>query len=169
MSNQGISFSAQNKWVDIFQESQGVSALQTIWSMLYFNIWYQFMTLLTHWDRAKKATILQMTFSNAYSWMKKYELRWRFHWNLFPRVQVTIFPHWFCKWHDIEQATNHYLNYWWSHIYASLDCNKVNESFILNHWGRVAHICVSKLTIIGSKACRLVGAKPLSEPMLGYC
>ena len=37
------------------------------------------------------------------------------------------------------------------------------------HWGRVTHICVSKLTIIGSdNGCRLIGAKPLSEPMLKY-
>ena len=40
----------------------------------------------------------------------------------------------------------------------------------LTHWGRVTHICVSKIVIIGSDmACRLVGAKPLSEPMLEYC
>ena len=41
---------------------------------------------------------------------------------------------------------------------------------LLTHWGRVTHICVSKITIIGSvKACRLDGAKPLSEPMLEFC
>ena len=36
---------------------------------------------------------------------------------------------------------------------------------MLTHWGRVKHICVGKLTM----ACRLDGAKPLSEPMLEYC
>ena len=41
---------------------------------------------------------------------------------------------------------------------------------LLTHWGRVTHICVSKLTTTGSEnGCRLVGAKPLSEPMLVYC
>ena len=41
---------------------------------------------------------------------------------------------------------------------------------MLSHWGWLTHICVSKLTIIGSDFdMRLVGAKPLSEPMLGYC
>ena len=40
---------------------------------------------------------------------------------------------------------------------------------VLTHWGRVTLICVGKLTIIVSiMACRLVGAKPLSEPMLAY-
>ena len=35
----------------------------------------------------------------------------------------------------------------------------------LTHWGRVTHICVSKNATIGLKimACRLFGAKPLSE------
>ena len=41
---------------------------------------------------------------------------------------------------------------------------------VLTHWGRVTHICVIKLTIIGSdNGLRLAGAKPLSEPMLEYC
>ena len=42
----------------------------------------------------------------------------------------------------------------------------------LTHWGRMTHIRIYASvdwTIIGSKmACRLVGAKPLSEPMLEY-
>ena len=48
----------------------------------------------THWGRDKMATIFQMTFSNAFSWMKMYEFWLRFHWILFPRVQLTIFQHW---------------------------------------------------------------------------
>ena len=31
----------------------------------------------------------------AYSWMEMYEFRLEFHWNLFLRVQLTIFHHWF--------------------------------------------------------------------------
>ena len=34
---------------------------------------------------------LQTTFSNAFSWMKIFEFRLRFHWILFPGVQLTIF------------------------------------------------------------------------------
>ena len=51
---------------------------------------------LTHWGRDKMATISQTTFSNAFFWMKMYEF-WllRFHWNLFSRVQLTIFQHCF--------------------------------------------------------------------------
>ena len=40
----------------------------------------------------------------------------------------------------------------------------------LTHWGQVTHIGVGKITTIGSdKACRLNGAKPLSEPEMEYC
>ena len=46
---------------------------------------------LTHWGRDKMAAIFQTTFSNAFSWMKMFEFRLRFHWSLFPRVQLTIF------------------------------------------------------------------------------
>ena len=47
------------------------------------------------------AAISQMTFSNAFSWMKIYEFRLRFYRNLFLRFQLTTFQHWFrfCRWH----------------------------------------------------------------------
>ena len=50
---------------------------------------------LTHWGRDKMAAISQTTFSNAFSWMKMYEFRLKFHWSLFVRVQLTIYQHWF--------------------------------------------------------------------------
>ena len=37
------------------------------------------------------AAISQMTFSNAFSWLKIYEFRLTFHWNLFLRFKLTIF------------------------------------------------------------------------------
>ena len=37
-----------------------------------------FDTTLTHWGWDKMANILQMTFSNAFSWMKMYKFRFRF-------------------------------------------------------------------------------------------
>ena len=45
---------------------------------------------LTHWGRDKMNNISQTTFS-----MKMFEFRLKFHWSLFPRVQLTIFQHWF--------------------------------------------------------------------------
>ena len=50
---------------------------------------------VTHWGQDKMAAIFQTTFSNAFSWMKMFKFWLRFHWSLFPRVQLTIFQHWF--------------------------------------------------------------------------
>ena len=50
---------------------------------------------LTHWGRDKMDPITQTTFSRAFSWMNMFEFRLKFHWGLFPRVQLTIFQHWF--------------------------------------------------------------------------
>ena len=50
---------------------------------------------LTHWGRDKMAVIFQTTFSNAFSWIKMFKFRLRFHWSLFPGIQLTIFQHWF--------------------------------------------------------------------------
>ena len=44
------------------------------------------LSLLTHWGRHKMAAVLQTTFSNAFSGMKMYEFRCRFHWSLFLRI-----------------------------------------------------------------------------------
>ena len=43
----------------------------------------QDMFELTHWGRAKFATISQTTFPNAFSWMKMHGFRLKSHWNLF--------------------------------------------------------------------------------------
>ena len=83
--------------------------------------WYQ--ARLTHWGRDKMDAISQTTFSSAFLWMKLLEFLLRFLWNLFLRVQLTIFQHWFRLWLGAVQATNHYLNQWWLvywRIYASL-------------------------------------------------
>ena len=87
----------------------------------------------------------------------------RFHWILFLRFKLTIFQDWFRWWLGTDQATSHYLNQWWSdyqRIFASFGLNELTKIFpfpflniylnVLTHWGRVTHICVSKLTIIGS-------------------
>ena len=60
--------------------------------------------------------ISQTTFSSAFSWMKMFEFRLKFHWNMFLRVQSTIFQHWL----------SYYLNQWWliyRRMYASLGLN----------------------------------------------
>ena len=51
--------------------------------------------ILTHWGRDKMAPIFQTIFSNAFSRMRMYEFRLRFHWTLFLRFELIIFQHWF--------------------------------------------------------------------------
>ena len=61
--------------------------------------------------------------------MKMFEFRLEFHWNLFLRVQLTIFQHWFRWWLGAVQATSHYLKQWWliyRRIYASLGLNELS-------------------------------------------
>ena len=98
--------------------------------------------ILTHWGRGKMAAISQTTSSNAFSWMKVYEFRLRFHWSLFLRVQLTIFQHWFRWWLGACQATSHYLNQWWLDywcIYASLGLNELWDIIYLDN---VYWICI---------------------------
>ena len=58
-------------------------------SMLYPN---DRVNILRPWQMD---AISQTTFSNVFSWMKMFEFRLKFHWSLFPRVQLTIFQQWF--------------------------------------------------------------------------
>ena len=53
---------------------------------------------LTHWGRDKMAAISQTTLSNAFSWLKMLEFRFKFQWSLFIRIKLTIFQHWFRWW-----------------------------------------------------------------------
>ena len=47
------------------------------------------LNMLTHWGRDKMDANSQTTFSSAFSWMKIFEFRLKFHWSLFLRVQLT--------------------------------------------------------------------------------
>ena len=87
---------------------------------------------LTHWGRDKMDASFQTTFSNAFSWMKMFEFRLKFHWSLFLGVKLTIFQHWFRLWLGAVQATSQYLNQWWLiywRIYASLGLNELKCYF----------------------------------------
>ena len=73
---------------------QGISCYGIL-TMYSLNIPVSAPEGLTHWGRDKMDAISQTTFSNQFSWMKMYEYRFKFHWSLFLRVQLTIFQHWF--------------------------------------------------------------------------
>ena len=66
--------------------------------MWFRSAWWKFKRekqWLTHWGREKMTAISQTTHPNAFSWMKMYEFRLKFHWRLFLGVELTIFHHWF--------------------------------------------------------------------------
>ena len=104
--------------------TKSVAFSDTGWCNGLFSQCYN--TELTHWGRDKMAAIFQTTFSNAFSWMKMYEFRLRFHWSLFLRFQLTISQHWFRSWLGAVQATSHYLKQWW------LFCRRICASLGLN-------------------------------------
>ena len=60
--------------------------------LMWFVVSRDYFTL-TEWDLNKMATISQTTFSNAFSWMKKFGFWLQFHWNVFLRIQLTITQH----------------------------------------------------------------------------
>ena len=83
------------------------------WLLHYGNITLlsKFVDLLRGWPnkthRGKQAYIFNTLrprqnghhcpddISDAFSLMKMYKFRLRFHWSLFPRAQITVFQHWF--------------------------------------------------------------------------
>ena len=80
--------------------------------------------------RRQMAAIFQTTFANAFYWKKMYNFRLRFHWKLFPEVQLLTFEHWFSWWLGAGQASSHYLNQWWlvhGRIYASRGPNELTK------------------------------------------
>ena len=87
-------------------------------------------------------------------------VRWRLCSKWRPRIMSPVLGPWYdclsnndgtLKYMDMiasHDSTNCWMPVWWAlrHLWWSLtECNKA-----LTYWGRVTHICVSKLTIIGS-------------------
>ena len=151
------------------------SGLLLWWQLFWFTLlWWNniFGTYfrITHWSRDKMAAIVQTIFSDEFFWMKIYEFRLRFHWNLFLRVQLTISQHWFRSWLSANQATSHYLNQWWLdywRIYASLGLNEIIES--LNKiCENVADNLISLSTRIQLFVCNLLGKDDVVEISQNY-
>ena len=65
------------------------------------------------------------------------------------------------------KSENIYSYIYSSHIH-SRNCISINQPslLLLTHGDRVMCICISDLSLLQIMACHLVGAKPLSEPML---
>ena len=84
-----------NRMTTLLYQNQGINYV--VWSGSCLPRWRISCTcpisVLTQWGWNKMATISQTTISYAFSW--KLWFRLKFHWSLFPRVELTIFHHWF--------------------------------------------------------------------------
>ena len=76
--------------------------------------------LLTHWGWHKMAAILQTTFAITSSRKKIFSFWLKYHWRLFPRVQLT----------------SYYLNQWLSSLTHIFSLNG------LSHWGPNKMACI---------------------------
>ena len=126
------------------QFSQYFELINWLWNGSFDMLYILVVYILTHWGRDKMDDISQTTFSNAFSWMKMFEYRLKFHWSLFLGVQLTISQHWFRKWLGADQATSHYLDQWWLdywRIYASLGLNELTP--LLRNYNICAYINTS--------------------------
>ena len=59
------------------------------------DVYLMFLSPSIHWDLNKMATILQTKISNAFSLMEITAVWLKFHWALFPRVQLALNQQWF--------------------------------------------------------------------------
>ena len=84
-----------------------------VWHIIMANCNTERWVNLTHWGRVKMDAISQTTFWSAFSWIKMYEMRLKFHWSLLLGVQLILFQHWFRWWLGADQTTSHYLAQWW--------------------------------------------------------
>ena len=82
------------------------------------------------------SSVLQTTFSNDFlEWQVFCCLffRFKFHWSLFMRAQLTIIQHRFRWWLVAEQATSHYLNHCIPNLPTHVYCTKgrwVNKTIL---------------------------------------
>ena len=87
----------------------------------------------------KMATILHMAFWNTFSWMQTYSFSLKFHWDLLPRVHLTMTmsQHGFREWPGTEPVTSHYLNQQWSGLvtYTCVAWPMWDNQKCTSYWG----------------------------------
>ena len=74
------------------------------WLATYTKMVPKYLIFTTNWGWDRMIANLQMTFRNSFSgWFK-------FHWNLFPMIQLLIIQNWFGKWLGTNEVTSHNLD-----------------------------------------------------------
>ena len=124
------------------------------------------LNVLTHWGRDKMAAIFQTTFSNAFSWMTMYKFRLNFtevcsqgsNYQHSSMVQIIMFWHWPGDKSFSETMMVSLLPQWVKRQNTKVSI-LMTLLFLdeLTHWDQVTHICVTKLTIIGSNNGLVLG------------
>ena len=72
----------------------GKHDFKQIWRQIFETSPWLLKTVINSSPPGTKWPPFWLTFSNEFSWMKMVEFWFIFHWNLFPRVQLTIWQHW---------------------------------------------------------------------------
>ena len=78
--------------------------------------------------------ILQTLLSNHFLW--KVIFWFKCHWNLYLMVQLTRKQHWFRLLLDTEQATDPYMNQWWSSLltHTCVTRPQWGDQLFITHW-----------------------------------
>ena len=82
-------------YLKVYQNLPLANELKTMFEggfLIYWRFCFH-TTILTHQDLNKMAAILQTAFSNSFSCLK-IVFYYRFHWNIFSMVKLTISQHW---------------------------------------------------------------------------
>ena len=113
--------------------------------------------ILTQWGRGKMAAIFQTTYSNAFSWIKMFEFRLRFHWNLSLGVQLIISS--IGSDNGLAPARQQVINwtnydglFYWP-IYASLGLHEFIITWFVIEYGNYANPVYGVATICHQVRC----------------
>ena len=95
---------------------------------------------LTHWVRYKITVISQTIFWNAFSGMKMYDFRLRFHWNLFFKVRINNIPALVQIMAPIMAPTRQQAIIW-------INDNWVTDAY-MRHWASMSQLPQTRLTTV---------------------
>ena len=89
-------------------------------------------------SRNKMVAVCQTTFSNSFSWMKNVLFWFKFHWNLFPKIELLKSLCWINYWPGVENVPSRFgaeNPYEYHHLDLKLVCPKRPVDLIVqSHW-----------------------------------
>ena len=94
--------------------------------------------VITYRSRNKMVAVCQTTFSNSFSWMKIVLFWFKFHWNLFPKIELLKSLCWINYWPGVENVPSRFgaeNPYEYHHLDLKLVCPKRPVDLIVqSHW-----------------------------------